>query len=140
MPTEKAGESVLGWLVPKHSYPSRVFIVTSMYLSGGKRSLDFVVSAIGLVITAPICLVIAIAIRIDDGGAAVFTQERVGRGWHLFRIHKFRSMTDGIITAREANRFLEAVQNLAKLPAGELGQLNIALPKGTLLEAKPGIF
>jgi 2-methylcitrate dehydratase len=49
-------------------------------------------------------------------------------------------MTDGIITAREANRFLEAVQNLAKLPAGELGQLNIALPKGTLLEAKPGIF
>jgi len=55
-------------------------------------------------------------------------------------IHKFRSMTDGIITAREANRFLEAVQNLAKLPAGELGQLNIALPKGTLLEAKPGIF
>jgi len=55
-------------------------------------------------------------------------------------IHKFRSMTDGIITAREANRFLEAVQNLAKLPAGELGQLNIALPKGSLLEAKPGIF
>ena len=95
MPTEKAGESVRGWLVPKDSYPSRVFIVPSIYRSGGKRSLDFVVSAIGLVITAPICLVIAIAIRIDDGGAAVFTQERVGRSWHLFRIHKFRSMPVG---------------------------------------------
>lgn len=69
--------------------------MTSMYRSGGKRSLDFVVSAIGLVITAPIYLVIAIAIRIDDGGPAVFTQERVGRGEQLFRIHKFRSMPVG---------------------------------------------
>lgn len=55
-------------------------------------------------------------------------------------IHKFRTLTDGIITARESNRFLEAVQNLAKLPAGELGALNVALPKGALLESKPGIF
>lgn len=55
-------------------------------------------------------------------------------------IHKFRTLTDGIITAREANRFLEAVQNLARLPAGELAALNVALPKGALLESKPGIF
>jgi len=55
-------------------------------------------------------------------------------------IHKFRTLTDGIITARESNRFLEAVQNLAKLPAGELAALNVALPKGALLESKPGIF
>ncbi len=69
--------------------------MTSLYRSGGKRSLDFVASAIGLVITAPICLVVAIAIRIDDGGPAVFTQERVGRGGKPFRIHKFRSMPVG---------------------------------------------
>ncbi|MCX7374863.1 MAG: MmgE/PrpD family protein [Alphaproteobacteria bacterium] len=55
-------------------------------------------------------------------------------------IHKFRTLTDGIITAKESNRFLEMVQNLAKLPAGELGGLNVALPKGALLESKPGIF
>ena len=55
-------------------------------------------------------------------------------------IHKFRTLTDGIITARESNRFLEAVQGLASLKAGELGALHVALPKGALLEAKPGIF
>lgn len=55
-------------------------------------------------------------------------------------INKFRILTDGIITTREQNRFLDAVQNLASLPAGELGQLNVALPAGSLLDSKPGIF
>jgi 2-methylcitrate dehydratase len=55
-------------------------------------------------------------------------------------VNKFRTLTDGIISAREANRFIEAAENLASLPAGELHQLNVALPAGTLLVAKPGIF
>ncbi|MBS7813040.1 MmgE/PrpD family protein [Roseococcus pinisoli] len=55
-------------------------------------------------------------------------------------INKFRTLTDGIITAREANRFIDAAENLTSLKAGELGALNVALPKGTLLESKPGIF
>src|SRR3954463_3660183 len=55
-------------------------------------------------------------------------------------IQKFRTLTEGIISARESNRFLEVVQDLAKLPAGELHLLNVALPAGTLLEGKPGIF
>jgi 2-methylcitrate dehydratase len=55
-------------------------------------------------------------------------------------IHKFRVLTDGIISAREANRFIETVQDLAKLPAGELHGLNVALPAGTLSVGKPGIF
>ncbi len=55
-------------------------------------------------------------------------------------IAKFQTLTDGLITARESNRFLEAVQDLPKLPAGELGALNVALPAGALAESKPGIF
>src|SRR5271168_882962 len=55
-------------------------------------------------------------------------------------IHKFQSITDGIITTRESNRFLEIVQNLPKLSAGELAGLNVALPAGALLNSKPGIF
>ena len=55
-------------------------------------------------------------------------------------VRKFRILTDGIITTREANRFIEAAQNLASLPAGELHQLNVALPAGQLAESKPGIF
>jgi 2-methylcitrate dehydratase len=55
-------------------------------------------------------------------------------------IRKFQTMTDGIITAREANRFLEAVQDLARLPAGDLHRLNVVVPAGTLLVGKPGIL
>ncbi|HQT74409.1 MAG TPA: MmgE/PrpD family protein [Acidiphilium sp.] len=55
-------------------------------------------------------------------------------------IRKFETLTDGIISPREAARFLEAVQDLARLPAGELDRLNVALPAGALLEGKPGIF
>ena len=55
-------------------------------------------------------------------------------------IGKFRTMTDGIISTREANRFLEVVQDLPRLAAGELHLLNVALPAGTLKQGKPGIF
>ncbi|WP_428488366.1 MmgE/PrpD family protein [Rhodopila sp.] len=55
-------------------------------------------------------------------------------------IRKFEILTDGIITAREANRFLEAVQDLPRLPAGELHRLNVALPAGALTIGKPGLF
>ena len=55
-------------------------------------------------------------------------------------IRKFQILTEGIISAREANRFLEVVQDLAALPAGELHRLNVALPAGTLLIGKPGIL
>jgi 2-methylcitrate dehydratase len=55
-------------------------------------------------------------------------------------IRKFRELTDGIISTREANRFLDAAQELPHLPAGELAALNVALPAGALAEGKPGIF
>jgi 2-methylcitrate dehydratase len=55
-------------------------------------------------------------------------------------IAKFQTLTNGLLTARESNRFLEAVQNLPKLAAGELAALNVALPAGALAESKPGIF
>ena len=55
-------------------------------------------------------------------------------------IGKFRILTEGIISTREANRFLEVVQDLPRLRAGELHELNVALPAGALAEAKPGIF
>lgn len=55
-------------------------------------------------------------------------------------VAKFRTLTEGIITAREANRFLETVQDLPRLKAGMLGALNVALPSGALRQGKPGIF
>ncbi|MET4159277.1 sugar transferase [Agromyces sp. PvR057] len=57
-----------------------------------KRGLDIVGSASALILLAPLFLAIAIAIRFDDGGPAIFRQERVGRGGRTFTLLKFRSM------------------------------------------------
>jgi exopolysaccharide biosynthesis polyprenyl glycosylphosphotransferase len=57
-----------------------------------KRAFDFVVSAIGLVVTLPIFVLVAVAIVVDDGGPVFFRQQRVGEGGRRFRIFKFRTM------------------------------------------------
>jgi len=55
-------------------------------------------------------------------------------------IRKFETLTEGIITSREAERFLEVAQSLPALKADELHLLNVALPGARLVAGKPGIF
>jgi lipopolysaccharide/colanic/teichoic acid biosynthesis glycosyltransferase len=57
-----------------------------------KRLFDIVVSAAGLVILAPIAALVALAIKIEDGGPVFFTQDRVGKDCRVFPAFKFRSM------------------------------------------------
>ncbi len=57
-----------------------------------KRTLDIVVSLIMLVLTSPLLLISAIAIKLQDGGPVFFRQERSTIDGKVFRIHKFRSM------------------------------------------------
>ena len=59
-----------------------------------KRAFDIVVSAIMLVLTSPILLLSAIAIKIYDGGPIFFTQARTTIDGKVFNIHKFRSMIE----------------------------------------------
>lgn len=57
-----------------------------------KRTLDIVVSALLLILTSPILLICAIAIKLYDGGPVFFRQDRGTINGKIFRIHKFRSM------------------------------------------------
>ena len=57
-----------------------------------KRIGDFVIAAISLVVFSPLFLVCYIAVRREDGGPAIFKQERLGRFGRPFYIYKFRSM------------------------------------------------
>lgn len=57
-----------------------------------KRLIDMVLAAILLVIFSPLFLICFIAIKMDDGGPAIFRQERIGRFGRPFNIYKFRSM------------------------------------------------
>jgi exopolysaccharide biosynthesis polyprenyl glycosylphosphotransferase len=60
-----------------------------------KRIVDVLVSAILLLLLAPLLIVIAIAIRLDSPGSPFFFQERAGLGGKLFRMIKFRTMREG---------------------------------------------
>jgi exopolysaccharide biosynthesis polyprenyl glycosylphosphotransferase len=60
-----------------------------------KRSIDVVLSALAFALLLPLLALIAIWIRLDDGGPILFSQERMGRGGRSFRIHKFRTMSHG---------------------------------------------
>jgi lipopolysaccharide/colanic/teichoic acid biosynthesis glycosyltransferase len=57
-----------------------------------KRLFDIAGSAVGLMLLLPILAAIALAVRLESRGPALFRQERVGRGGRPFMIHKFRTM------------------------------------------------
>ena len=57
-----------------------------------KRAFDVALSAAGLVVSLPLWVLFAAAVRMEDGGPVFFTQERVGLNGRIFRALKFRSM------------------------------------------------
>ncbi|MBO4467669.1 MAG: exopolysaccharide biosynthesis polyprenyl glycosylphosphotransferase [Clostridia bacterium] len=57
-----------------------------------KRLGDLLLSIVGILITSPIMLICAIAIKLDDGGPIFFKQNRITRNGKIFNIIKFRSM------------------------------------------------
>jgi lipopolysaccharide/colanic/teichoic acid biosynthesis glycosyltransferase len=75
-----------------HSEPLRTTAAASWRMAA-KRLEDIVVAAIGIVILAPVFVVVAISIRLEDGGPVFYRQVRIGRAGKPFEIDKFRSMT-----------------------------------------------
>lgn len=59
-----------------------------------KRALDFLLSALALVVLSPVLLVTAILVRVKLGSPVIFHQDRPGKDEKIFRLYKFRSMTD----------------------------------------------
>jgi len=57
-----------------------------------KRLFDLSLSMLGLAASAPLCAIIAIGIKMEDGGPVFYSQHRVGKGGARFKIWKFRSM------------------------------------------------
>ncbi len=57
-----------------------------------KRTSDLAMTTCGLIVIAPVLAVIALAIKLQDGGPVLFKQARVGRDGRAFTMYKFRSM------------------------------------------------
>ena len=72
-----------------------------------KRLMDIVLSLIAVVIALPILLIVAIAIKIEDGGPVFYRQKRVTIGGKEFNILKFRSM---IVDAEKDGKSIPATQ------------------------------
>ncbi|HWG73103.1 MAG TPA: sugar transferase [Acidimicrobiales bacterium] len=68
-----------------------------------KRLVDVVGASLLLLVTSPLLLAVALGIRMSDGGAAIFRQERVGREGRVFTMYKFRSMVVGAEGRRPAH-------------------------------------
>lgn len=64
-----------------------------------KRLLDMLVSGFALVILSPLMLATAVLVRVKLGSPVIFCQERPGKDEKIFKLHKFRSMSD----ARDEN-------------------------------------
>lgn len=83
-----------------------------------KRFMDIVISLAALVITSPIMLVTAVAIKLYDGGPVFFRQERCTIGGKVFSIHKFRSM---IVDAEKAGEVIPATDDDDRItPVGRI--------------------
>lgn len=67
----------------------------SFYEKHIKRLLDVVLSGGALIVLSPVLLVTAILVRIKLGSPVIFKQERPGKDEKIFKLYKFRSMTDG---------------------------------------------
>jgi len=67
-------------------------LAVERHLSWAKRALDVALAGVGLLMSLPLWGVIAVAIKLDDGGPVFYSQERVGKQGRLFRSWKFRSM------------------------------------------------
>lgn len=59
-----------------------------------KRAMDLFVSTVGLIVTSPIMLACAIAIKAEDGGSVFFKQKRATKDGKIFKVYKFRTMKE----------------------------------------------
>lgn len=122
-----------------------------------KRSFDILGAAIGLVVTAPVIALTAIAIRLDSRGPVFFAQTRVGRDSELFSVRKLRSMVydaedrleevidlneaDGpLFKIREDPRITRVGQFIRKASIDELPQLwNVLRGEMSLVGPRPAL-
>jgi lipopolysaccharide/colanic/teichoic acid biosynthesis glycosyltransferase len=144
-------------------HPDRKLVHTRTGAKGrrllwAKRPFDLLVSSLGLLGSLPIWLLIAVSIKLDDGGPVFYSQERVGMGGRRYRSYKFRSMIPeadrrfGPLQARahdhrvtRVGRFLRAtaLDELPQLWNIVKGELSFVGPRALLpeeIEVRPKQF
>lgn len=111
-----------------------------------KRIFDLIFSALGLILLAPVFLILALLIKGHDKGPVFFRQFRVGRSGRLFRIWKFRTMIPGAgqlggaITVGQDSRITPLGHSLRRFKLDEFPQLiNVLLGEMSLVGPRPEV-
>jgi len=110
---------------------------------GVKRVIDVAASAVGLLITAPITTVTAVAVAVSMGRPVLFRQQRPGKGGRIFELVKFRSMREPDATYKsDAERLTRTGRFLRSTSLDELptlwnvlkGDMSLVGPRPLLVE------
>lgn len=119
---------------------------TGFYQRRGKRALDFIAATVGLLLLAPLLLVVALLVRITSRGPVFYWQDRVGWGGHIFQIVKFRSMFEDVdkrglaITSSVDPRVTPMGRMLRHFKLDELPQLwNVLKGEMSLVGPRPEV-
>lgn len=112
-----------------------------------KRAIDIFVALAALVVTAPVAVLVAIAIRIDSGGPIFFSQWRLGQWGDPIRIYKFRKFRDDpypsgpAVTVDNDSRMTAVGKFLERWKLDELPQLwNMLIGDISLVGPRPESF
>ena len=111
-----------------------------------KRIFDFLAALFGLAVLSPFLLLVALAIRLESPGPALFRQVRIGRFGQPFRIFKFRTMsgseptTGPILTIGVNPRITKLGHILRETKIDEMPQLiNVVLGDMSLVGPRPEV-
>lgn len=111
-----------------------------------KRAFDVAVSALALLLLVPVFILIALLIKLEDGGPVFYRGVRVGRHGKLFRIYKFRTMVPdaerlgGSATPDDDPRITKIGKLLRKYKLDELPQLiNVLKGEMSLVGPRPEV-
>lgn len=106
--------------------------------------MDIIASLLGLVLLSPLFLLVAVLVKVQDGGAVFFLGTRVGKNGQVFKLFKFRSMTANAektgpgITTQKDSRVTKIGAILRKTKIDELPQLlNVLLGDMSLVGPRP---
>jgi lipopolysaccharide/colanic/teichoic acid biosynthesis glycosyltransferase len=105
--------------------PIRCSRALRLPVRGARRSLDVLVAGGMLLALAPLLFLIAIAIRIDSGGPAIFRQRRVGRELREFTLLKFRTMYSDADPAPHREYVQSLIGDIRSPERGRLYKLSV---------------
>ena len=110
-----------------------------------KRGMDLMIGSLTLLLLSPLMLLVALLIKLEDGGPILFVQPRMGHGNRIFKMLKFRSMKLGTLdvegarsTARDDERVTRIGRLIRATSVDELPQLiNVLRSQMSLVGPRP---